>query len=135
MNKKGILLIEDEVDIANLYKLAFEVEGFEIETALTGKEGLEKIRASVGEGGTKFDLILLDLLLPDISGIDILKDIKSGEETKNLSVLILTNYASDQIKYLTSDKNLANTPYLIKINITPQQLVESVKKTLAEKSV
>jgi DNA-binding response OmpR family regulator len=135
MNKKRILLIEDEVDIANLYKLAFEVEGFEIETALTGKEGLEKIKVSASEGGTKFDLVLLDLLLPDISGIDILKDIKSGEETKSVPFLILTNYASDQIKYLTSDKNLANTPYLIKINITPQQLVESVKKTLEEKSV
>ena len=128
--KPKIFIVEDEVDIIELYRLAFEENGMELESASTGNEGLEKLRGFAKEGTAKPDLILLDLLLPDISGIEILKEVKKTDELKNIPLIVLTNYGSGQIHRLEGDGELKDVPYLIKIEVTPQQLVDYIKKKI-----
>ncbi len=128
--KPKIFIVEDETDIIELYRLAFEDNGMELESASTGIEGLEKLRGFAKEGASKPDMILLDLLLPDISGIDILKEVKKTDELKNIPLIALTNYGSGQIHRLVGDGEFKDVSYLIKIEITPQQLVDYVKKKI-----
>lgn len=128
--KPKIFIVEDEVDIIELYRLAFEENGMELESASTGKEGLEKLKGFAKEGASKPDMILLDLLLPDISGINILKEAKKTDGLKNIPLVVLTNYGSGQIHRLTGDGELKDVPYLIKIEVTPQQLVDYVKEKI-----
>ena len=128
--KPKIFSVEDEVDITELYRLVFEENGMELESALTGNEGLEKLRGFAKEGAVKPDMILLDLLLPDISGIEILKEVKKTDALKNIPLIVLTNYGSGQIHRLEGDGELKDVPYLIKIEVTPQQLVEYIKKKI-----
>ena len=128
--KPRIFIIEDEADIIELYKLAFEENGLELESAMTGKDGLAKLKAFAKKEAPRPDLILLDLLLPDISGIEIIKELKTMKEIKDIPFIILTNYGSGQIQRLTEDENLKDIPYFIKIEITPQRLVEIVKEKL-----
>ena len=128
--KPKIFIIEDEADIIELYKLVLEENGMKLESVVTGNAGLEKLKAFAEKKASKPDLILLDLLLPDISGIEILKEFKAMDEIKDIPLIILTNYGSGQIQRLTEDENLKDIPYFIKIEITPQQLVEIVKKKL-----
>ncbi len=128
--KPKIFTIEDEADITELYKLVFEENGMDIESALTGNEGLEKLRGFAKEGAIKPDMILLDLLLPDISGIEILKELKKTDALKNIPLVVLTNYGSGQIHRLEGNGELKDVPYLIKIKITPQQLVDYIKEKI-----
>ena len=128
--KPKIFIIEDEADIIELYKLVLEENGMKLESVVTGNAGLEKLKAFAEKKASKPDLILLDLLLPDISGIEILKEFKAMDEIKDIPLIILTNYGSGQIQRLTEDENLKDIPYFIKIEITPQQLVEIIKKKL-----
>ncbi len=128
--KPKIFIVEDEVDIIELYRLAFEENGMELEGVTTGNEGLEKLRGFARKEASKPDIILLDLLLPDISGIEILKEVKKTDELKNIPLIVLTNYGSGQIHRLEGDGELKDVPYLIKIEITPQQLVDYVKKKI-----
>ncbi|MEK7574038.1 MAG: response regulator [Patescibacteria group bacterium] len=128
--KPKIFIIEDEAGIIELYKLAFEENGLKLEGVMTGNAGLEKLKVFAKKKALRPDLILLDLLLPDISGVEILKEFKKMDEIKDIPLIILTNYGSGQIQRLTEDENLKDIPYFIKIEITPQQLVEIVKKKL-----
>ena len=128
--KPKIFIIEDEADIIELYKLVLEENGMKLESVVTGNAGLEKLKVFAKKKALRPDLILLDLLLPDISGIEILKEFKTMDEIKDIPLIILTNYGSGQIQRLTEDENLKDIPYFIKIEITPQQLVEIVKKKL-----
>lgn len=129
---KKILLIEDEPDIVEMYELAFKEGGFDFESALTGQEAKEKIKEIEGDRETKPDLILLDLVLPDINGIDILKIIRDREATKAIPVDILSNYTSEQIK--DNVQGLKVDEYILKVDITPQALVEKIKNKLNPKS-
>lgn len=125
---KKILLIEDEPDIVEMYEMAFKENGFEIESVLTGQEAKARIREIEQGKKTKPDLILLDLVLPDINGIDVLKAIRSSEATKATPVDILSNYTSEQIK--DSIQGLGVDEYILKVDVTPQALVEKIKNKL-----
>lgn len=83
MDKK-ILIIEDEKKIAQLLKINFEGEGYYVDTASSGEEGLEKVAAS------KPDLVILDLKLLQMNGLDVCGKIKSDPEYKNIPVIVLT---------------------------------------------
>jgi len=90
---KKILYIEDNVDTASAVKAILESGGFEAEVANTGKEGLEKAK-------TSFDLILLDIMLPDMSGWDIFEKLKGNGETKFafLSVIPVSSERMAELK-------------------------------------
>lgn len=123
---KKIILIEDELGIAELYKTVFEGDGFEVENILTGSEAEEKIN-EINKGETeKPDLILLDLILPDISGLELLKKLRNVEKTRDIPVVVLSNYSGEDTKKECEDLGIDG--YILKIEVTPQELVEIIKK-------
>ena len=122
--KKKILIIEDDFFVRDLYDRELTREGFEIETAVDGPEGLLKVVES------KPDLILLDIMLPKMSGLDVLKTLKEKEETKDTPVVLLTNLGQDSI--IREGFTLGAVGYLIKAAYTPSQIIEEVKKFLKE---
>ncbi len=128
MPNKRILLIEDDSDIVEMYEMAFKENGFDIESALTGNEAKEKIKEFGKEKGIKPDFILLDLILPDISGIEVLKEIRSNAVTGKIPVIVLSNYATDQIK--KSIQEFGAVQCVLKVEITPQELVGKIEKIL-----
>lgn len=130
--KLKIFIIEDEADIINLYKLVFGKNDIELESASTGKEALEKLANLVKEGKFKPDIILLDILLPDMPGVSILKEIKKTDGLKDIPVIILSNYNKGQIPNTSKEdeQELEKADYLVKVENTPQQLVEYIKKKL-----
>lgn len=126
--KKKILLIEDDRPLIEMYKEALERANFEVEALTTGYESFEKIK-KIKEGKEKKpDLVLLDLLLPDINGIQILQEMREYEETKDLPVFILTNYTAPELKEMGFDLKVEK--YLLKTDYTPTQLVELIKERL-----
>src|SRR3989304_6916214 len=117
-----ILIIEDEKPIIELYEERFSLEeGVETLKANTGKEGLDILKK------TKPNLILLDILMPEMNGFEFLKEIKKIKEAKNIPVLLLTNLGESKIDM---DKELAFAlgiqGYLIKSKNTPDQVVKKV---------
>ena len=121
--KKKILLIEDEDFIRDLYKRQIGLAGFDIDAFPNGKSGLDSARQ------TKYDLVLLDIMLPDLNGLEILKELKQNEQTKNFPVILLTNLGQDSVQ--KEGAALGASGYLIKASYTPNQIVEEVKKILS----
>ncbi|MEE8131807.1 MAG: response regulator [Candidatus Paceibacterota bacterium] len=127
-NPPKILLIEDEIDIVEMYEMVFKESGFEFESALTGSEAKKRIKEISDGKKTKPDFILLDLVLPDITGIDVLKEIRNNEATKEIRVAILSNYTSEKVK--ESVQGLKVDEYILKVDVTPQALVDIIKEKL-----
>lgn len=119
MSKK-ILIIEDDVFVRELYQNELQKEGFEVEGAGDGPEGLFKAARD------SYDLILLDIMLPKMNGIDLLRTLKSRTETKALPVILLTNLGQDAV--VKEGFRLGAEGYLIKSAYTPSQVVGEVKK-------
>lgn len=121
------LLIEDDDSIRELYLDEFKRSGFEIDGFATGKEGL----ASLGQ--KQYDVVLLDIMLPDTNGLEVLKQIKQNPASKNIKVVLLTNLAQDLI--IKQGFELGAVGYLIKLSYNPEQVVEEVKRLLEDNSM
>lgn len=85
MTAKNILIVEDETDLVGVLEYNLKKQGYSVESALTGSEALRKIAS-----GQVPDLILLDLMLPDISGVDVCRQCRSQERTRMVPILMLT---------------------------------------------
>lgn len=120
--KKTILFIEDDLPTVEVYKTALEHAGFKVEIALSGNDGIKKIKAKAP------DLVLLDFLLPDINGLEVLEEIRTQQNAKDIPVFILTNYTDEKLG--KKGLLLKNEKYLLKTKHTPRELVEKVKKEL-----
>jgi CheY-like chemotaxis protein len=129
---KRILLIEDEPMHIEIYATALRQAGFEVETIDWGYKAIERIKEIREKKAQKPDLILVDLILPDISGLEVLEEMRKYEETKDIPSFILTNYTSREIKEYGL-KELAAEEYIVKIENTPSQIVEIIKKRLEKK--
>lgn len=121
-NKIKILLIEDEEMLANMYEVKFKNEGFDLVKALDGAQGLEIAKT------IKPDFILLDIIMPKVDGFSVLKSLKEEESTKDIPVMMLTNLGQDED--IERGKQMGSVGYLVKANITPAEVVESVKAEL-----
>jgi len=126
--KKLILLVEDEPQIVEVYQIALRAAGFEVESIAMGKDVIEKMKKIRSGQLKKPDLILLDLILPDINGLEVLQEIRKYEETKNLSVIILTNYGDAELE--KNGYDLGVEQYLVKAQYTPTQLAALIKGML-----
>lgn len=124
---KKILLIEDDRPTIDLYQEIFTREGFDLETLETGSAALEFLKEIQKGLRKKPDLILLDLILPDMNGFEILTKIKSLPETKELKVVILTNYTDPE---LNKKIQKFGVPTLLKTNYIPKELITLVKEIL-----
>jgi len=122
-DKKTILLIEDDPFLVGMYKEKFIVEGFMVLTAEDGLQGLNLA------GTNKIDLIILDILIPKLSGVDFLAKLRQDEKLKNIPVVALTNLsdAKDEEKV----RSYGVKEYLMKSNYTPSQVIEVIRKYLS----
>ncbi|OGK25073.1 hypothetical protein A3A46_04045 [Candidatus Roizmanbacteria bacterium RIFCSPLOWO2_01_FULL_37_13] len=122
MDNKRILLVEDDPLLQKLYTDLLIGERFFVETASEGLTAYQKIK----QGG--WDLVLLDIVLPKLGGIDIVKQLKNDEEVKpNKKIVFLTNL--DQGKEIDEIKKLGYE-YLIKSNLNPDEFLDKVKSLL-----
>jgi CheY-like chemotaxis protein len=118
----SILLIEDEEALINMYRFRLEKEGYQVEVAENGAWGIKK--AARG----KFDLIILDMVMPAMNGYEALKKIRAGVATKDIPVLLLSNSAQE--KDIEKAKQAGATVYLLKSLITPARLLAEVRKMI-----
>jgi DNA-binding response OmpR family regulator len=120
-----ILLVEDDQMIAEIYKRKFESAGFEIVNAENGRDVLKYA------SDQQFDLVLLDMVLPDMSGIDVLKELKqSGTYSPELKVIILSNL--DKFEHEKEARNNGADGYISKTQYSPSELATEVGRLLNE---
>jgi DNA-binding response OmpR family regulator len=122
--RKKVLVVDDENSIREIYKREFTSSGFEVSTASDGEAGLLKA------GEETPDLILLDVMLPKMSGIDVLKSLKKNPLTKEIPILLLTNLGEETI--IKEGFSLGADGYLLKVSYTPSQVVDECRKFLGE---
>jgi len=122
MNTKVILLVEDDPFLIDIYKTKMEEEGFVVEVAERGDAIFTKLEQ------LRPDLIILDIVLPQMDGWEVLRKIKSDERLKELKVMVLSNLG--QKEEVEKGIKLGAEKYLIKAYYTPSQVVEEIKKIL-----
>ena len=128
MTKPKLLIIEGDVPTIKLFKEIFPMAGFEIEVLDLGKKGVERMK-EIREGKKeKPDLILLDLILPDINGIEVLKEARRYPETKNLKIYALTNYSNPETNEELNKEGIDKI--LIKAQYSLKELIEIIKEGL-----
>jgi DNA-binding response OmpR family regulator len=121
-NRLTILIVEDDPVLLKMYSEKFGFEGFEV---LTAKDGEEALQVSQTEA---INMILLDIMLPRMSGTDFLEKFRTTAKGKTVPVIALTNLAEDQERKRALD--LGVKEYLVKAMQTPEQVVQTVKKYL-----
>lgn len=118
-----LLLVEDDPYVLELYKRLFSFKDYKIEEAHNGKECIEMAQKNVP------DLILLDIMMPVMDGIEALKELKKHDKTKKVPVVMLTNI-DDDISF-NAAKNFGAADYLVKSDFTPDQVIEKCEKYLS----
>lgn len=126
-NQKKVLIIEDENFIAELYALQLTKTGFLVKTALDGQTGLKMLEQE------DFDILLLDILLPDLNGLEVLRQFKIKKPNSKMIILLLTNLGQDAV--IKEAFTMGAQGYLIKASLTPYQIVDEVKKVLNDQQV
>jgi len=121
-DKKKILVVEDDPMISSMYKTKFEVDGFEVFTADNGATGLELAKKE------KPDIVMLDIILPQLDGFSVLEQIKQDKATKSIPVIMLTNLSTDEDK--KKGEKMGALDYLVKASLTPGQISEKIKQIL-----
>ena len=119
---KNILLIEDDPFLIDIYVTKLKEEGYFVSVAEDGEEGLRMLSQK------KPDLLLLDIVLPNFNGWEILRKVKRNDVLKDLKVIILSNLGEkDEIE---KGLNLGATKYLVKARYTPTEVIKEIKKIL-----
>ncbi len=121
-----ILIVEDDELISGMYQSIFTFDKHEVAIASDGEEALAKI------GGFKPDLVLLDIMMPKMNGLQVLDKIKADPETKAIPVVMLTNLDAKQDAETALAKGAIK--YIVKSNYNPKQISDMVKDILAEVS-
>ena len=120
--KSKILIVEDEKDLAEMYKEKFEEDGFLVDLAFSSEEAIDYLKNNTP------DLILLDILLPKENGVSFLKRIKAMEGVADMPIVAFSNY--DEPRTKKEAFSLGIKAYLIKTQYTPKELLEEIKKFL-----
>lgn len=123
---KTIVHIEDEPEMVDLVKLILGRKGYQVIGATGGQEGLDIIREYVP------DLILLDLMMPDVEGWDVYQQVRADEALKNIPVIVVTAKAQNIDKVL--GLHIAKVDDYISKPFSPQELVDSIEKVLSRVS-
>lgn len=119
-----IAIIEDDQAISQMYRIKFETEGYSVETAENGKTGLQLIDSM------RPDIILLDLMMPEMNGDEMLAKLRATPWGKDIKVIILTNMGEQEAP--AGIKQLNVRRFIVKAEMTPRQVAEMVKAELAE---
>jgi len=117
-----ILLVEDDAFVSDIYQTKISSEGFDMMVAENGLEAIKRLEEKIP------DLILLDIIMPYMDGIDTLKKIKAEEKWKKIPIILLTNLSEkDKIKEALG---IGATDYLIKSHFTPSEVISKVNMVL-----
>jgi len=122
--KIKVLLIEDEKEVAELYKLKLTLDGYEVITAENGQEGLDKANSYRPE------LIFLDIKMPEMDGFEVLKKLRAAARTKDIPVVVLSNF--DEQDLIEKGLTLGANEYLIKSQFTPEDISNKIKSWVSE---
>lgn len=127
-NKKiKILLAEDDKYVCHAYKDSFERAGFDMVIALDGAEAMQKIKEE------KPDLILLDLIMPIKSGVEVLMELRADETLKSIPVIVLSNLSEESESEET--RALGAVGYLVKSDLSMKEVIDSVKDFLTKNNL
>lgn len=118
-----ILVIEDDPLMSRMYQKIFSFENYSVEVAHNGEDGLDKART------TKPTLILLDIMMPKMNGLQVLEKLKADADTKGIPVIMLTNLAGTHDAETALSKGAVK--YIIKSEYEPKQVADMVKEILA----
>lgn len=118
-----VAIVEDDLAICQMYRIKFEAEGYDVETAANGKLGLELC--------TKWhpDIILLDLMMPEMNGDEMLIKLRATDWGENVKVIILTNMGEQEAPEVIKQLNVKR--FIVKAEMTPRQVAEVVKAELS----
>lgn len=119
---KKVAIVEDDIAIAQMYRIKFEAEGYDVETAENGIIGLEMV------DDFRPDILLLDLMMPEMNGDEMLARLRKMDWAKDLPVIILTNMGESEAPVTLADLGIDS--YIVKAEMTPKQVAELVKKKL-----
>jgi DNA-binding response OmpR family regulator len=122
--KQTIMIVEDDSFVMDIYKTKLSQEGFTVVEAGNGSEAIVKLKS------VKPDLMLLDIIMPYMDGLEVLKKMKENDETKDIPVILLTNLS--QKEEVDKGIELGAKDYLIKSHFTPSEVLEKIKICLAD---
>ncbi|MBM3210309.1 response regulator [Candidatus Saccharibacteria bacterium] len=118
-----IAILEDDPIISQMYRMKFEADGFSVALADNGRDGIQLVKEFAP------DMILLDMQMPELTGDEALKEIRSYDWGKNIPVIVLTNLGQEEAP--AGIRELGIHSYIVKADLTPRQVVERVKAALA----
>jgi DNA-binding response OmpR family regulator len=120
--KGKILIIEDDRYISKMYQLKLSLEGYDVQVAENGREGVDKVKEFMP------DIILLDILMPELDGFEVLKIVKSDDATKDIPVLVMSNLGQED--HVEKGMKLGAIGYIVKSQYTPSKVVEKIKSVI-----
>jgi DNA-binding response OmpR family regulator len=123
---RRVVIVEDDHDLQFLYQLKLEKEGFQVKTASDGIKGLEVIKAFQPQ------IILVDLMMPQMSGSEMLAEMRSTEWGSDIRVIVLTNISKDEAPQML--RLLRVDRYVVKAHHTPAQIIDIVNEVLGNKT-
>lgn len=119
-----ISIIEDDQLISQMYRMKLEAEGYDVDVADSGMNGIEMVAQK------NPDLILLDYSLPDIDGSAVLKEVRRNGAAAETPVIVLTNMDNEAVENDLAKWNI--TDYIVKANLTPREVVAKIKQALGQ---
>lgn len=117
--KKKIMIVEDDSFVMDIYRTKLTEAGFDVIEATNGMEAMKKIE------NHKPDLMLLDIVMPYMDGLEVLKKVKEDGRFKEVPIILLTNLS--QKEDITKGLGLGASDYLIKSHFTPSEVLEKIK--------
>ena len=122
---KKVLIVEDDPFISDIYMVELENQGYEVELAPNGEKAMEKLNQD------SFDLMLLDILMPQKDGFAVLKELKDNPNFK-MAVIVLSNLGKKE--HIEKAIELGANDYIIKTQFTPQEVLGKIKEIFLEQN-
>ena len=124
--KRKILIVDDDGFLLDMYAFKFSQNNFEVHTALGGPQAIEKLKE-----GLKPDIILMDIIMPEMDGFEMFEKINSEKLSENSAKIILSNNGKKED--IDRGMSLGAAGYIIKVNATPLEVINNVLKILSDK--
>ena len=123
---RKLLIAEDDFFIRDIYGKVFSLSGYDVQVAVDGMDAFEKIKA------TQYDMILLDIMMPRMTGIDVLKNVRAlSTPAKSTPIFIITNLGQQNV--IEEAFKLGMDGYILKSQVSPQQIVDEINNFFINK--
>ena len=121
--KKTIMVVDDDAALRKLYNVELSTKGFNVVEAADGKEALSRIETEHP------DLILLDLVMPNLDGVGLLTEMKNHDDWKGIPVIMLTNFGQENLVKQAYDLGVSD--FLLKYKVTQEEMAQKISQTLS----